>query len=320
MTTEMLEQPGQPSLTSETTPQRLTFPTQNWLKPAPALLEALTGWSAHQKTAGTESPTSADEANTRGQENLDGLRQLAGFDQLLQEIRRGYREFGAVVVSGLPTGAAAPLSTGLGAGVLEFKPEYGLIPKLLTITTDEMAQYQAAAPGLFELHDDFAFAATPPDTTFILCIQPDPQYPVFGLSYLLDSARLIPALKAQRPHLLDFALNTPVTFTSDHSLQKTAYTGHLIEPDPDGGGYELRYRRRFLSPEFVQAHAALLSEYEDFTQSLAMEFVLDRGDLLIFNNRRFLHGRGPCTLKYTPDGAIISRQVMSIWGKTLLNR
>jgi alpha-ketoglutarate-dependent taurine dioxygenase len=51
-----------------------------------------------------------------------------------------------------------------------------------------------------------------------------------------------------------------------------------------------------------------------FPQALAMEFVLNAGDMLILNNRRFLHGRGASTPAYEADGQIISREALLLNG------
>jgi hypothetical protein len=289
------------------------LPASNYFRVSPELARGLQQWA----TAQLPLPESTADRLAYAQVAAYELQQqLPEYGRLIDDIRAAYAECRAVVVESLPVVPnIAQLYLAFSAGLVTPYDQYGDIPYDIAITTDDRATYQAAAPKNFELHADYAFVPEIPETTVILCNQPDPNYPHYGASTLLSGAEIISGLQAEgETELLDFLLGTPINFALDNDPTQS-FTRSILAPVPHTPGeYYTCYRRRFMPADFKAQYEALLDRFEEFCDRHAYRFTLAKGDLLLFSNRRWLHGRGPCTTTVGEGGETYSRRILLMWG------
>jgi hypothetical protein len=287
------------------------LPTANRLQVSPQLAQQLQQWAQAQPPLPDDIGTRVTYAKTAARE----LENLPGYTQLTALIRAVYQDCRATVVQGLPVGTNInQLYLAFSTGLVTPYDQYGDIPYDVAITTDDRATYQAAAAKNFELHADYAFVPEIPETTVILCTQPDPNYPHYGASTLLSGAEIVGGLQAEgETELLNFLLDTRVNFGLDTDPTQN-FTRPILAPVPQAPGeYYACYRRRFMPADFKAQYGALLDRFEEFCDRHAYRFTLAKGDLLLFSNRRWLHGRGPCTT-VQEGGEAHSRHILLMWG------
>jgi alpha-ketoglutarate-dependent taurine dioxygenase len=289
------------------------LPASNHFRVSPELARGLQQWAVAQLPL----PEAISGRLAYAQAAAYDLQQLPEYARLIGDIRAVYAEYRAVVVEGLPVVPnIAQLYLAFSAGLVTPYDQYGDIPYDIAITTDDRATYQAAAPRNFELHADYAFVPEIPETTVILCTQPDPNYPHYGASTLLSGAEIVSGLQAEgETELLDFLVNTPINFALDNDPTQS-FTRPILAPVPHTPGeYYACYRRRFMPADFKDQYGALLDRFEAFCDRHAYRFTLAKGDLLLFSNRRWLHGRGPCTTTTVGEGGeAYSRHILLMWG------
>lgn len=150
------------------------------------------------------------------------------------------------------------------------------------------------AEGSF--HTDFNTADLPPATTAIQCLEPDPGTPAFGQMRVARFKDVMHRLRTTHPDSATFVIAEEVTSVSDSS--PLGWTGKILAGDlvrfhPEG----LLAARRLLgknSPS-LDAHLANIAEA---AREVSSPFNLDPGDLLLVSNRRALHQRGACTVRF----------------------
>lgn len=135
----------------------------------------------------------------------------------------------------------------------------------------------------FPLHTDLAYVVNPPRYLFTLCVQPDPQGG--GVTLLSDCSHAWQDLPPEHKRQLEkpqFKFrnppNTPPGATEPLPIYLAA-EGESI----------FRYRRDSMS--FPSQADAAIAYFSQAVENVAFSFPLRRGDLLIVDNHRILHGR-----------------------------
>jgi hypothetical protein len=145
--------------------------------------------------------------------------------------------------------------------------------------------------GYNAFHMDLVNATRPPDYTTLLCIRPDPlgggpsilSDPRAAISRLTPSSRALLADKAYRYGSF-FEL-------SDVGEEYKPFA--VLESEPADVGY-VRFTAKMLAePGLEEAHASAARELAGQLLGGQTSFTLQRGDLLIVNQHRCLHGREP---------------------------
>ncbi|MEU6258639.1 TauD/TfdA family dioxygenase [Streptomyces sp. NPDC047043] len=148
---------------------------------------------------------------------------------------------------------------------------------------------QSSGIGYNAFHMDLVNATRPPDYTTLLCVRPDRLGG--GLSILSDAHAAVARLSENSRALLAETAYHYGTFFDLHGV------GDEYKPFPilDGSNPEegfVRFTAKMLKrSELGQAHADAARELAEELVRGQISFMLQPGDYLIVNQRRFLHGR-----------------------------
>jgi hypothetical protein len=151
------------------------------------------------------------------------------------------------------------------------------------------------ADGSF--HTDINTAALPPAATLMQCLTPDPDAPRHGQ---LRVARFVDVLDAVRRSGTESAwlLLTHQQVVMVNDLSAAHWSGKILDGDTVRFHPEtLRAGRRRLgeNPEDLEASLRIIHEA---ALSVSQPIDLQSGDVLLVSNRRALHQRGPCTVRF----------------------
>jgi hypothetical protein len=150
---------------------------------------------------------------------------------------------------------------------------------------------RSTGTGYNAFHMDLVNATRPPDYTTLLCIRPDPLGG--GLSILSDArdaiARVTPSSRAL---LADKAYRYGSFFElSDVGEEYTPFA--VLDSEPADTGF-VRFTAKMLTePGLDAAHTGAARELAAQMARAEVSFMLERGDLLIVNQHRYVHGRRP---------------------------
>ncbi len=207
-----------------------------------------------------------------------------------------WRDRDHVVVRGLPQtpdGASGLLFAALlGAEFRTYKGDR--IVKHFRLSPWTTALSHTLADGHF--HTDINTADEPPAATSIQCIEPDPGGPAFGQLRVARLPDLLAALAVGgHARALRFLMEDRVVMANDAT---DAWTGQVVEAG------RLRFhpetlraaqRRYATNPPDLEACLALI---HDAALAVSAPIALERGDLLLVSNRRALHYRSACTVRF----------------------
>ncbi|WP_241518740.1 TauD/TfdA family dioxygenase [Streptomyces sp. CB03238] len=143
--------------------------------------------------------------------------------------------------------------------------------------------------GYNAFHMDLVNATLPPDYTTLLCVRPDPLGG--GLSILSDAHAAVGRLSEASRALLTESAYHYGTFFDLHEVGEE-YKPFPILDDSDLGEGFVRFTAKMLErSELGQAHAEAARELAEELVRGQVSFMLQAGDYLLVNQRRFLHGR-----------------------------
>lgn len=184
------------------------------------------------------------------------------------------------------------VATAILAGVARPFQPFGRWPLWKEIGTDLNAiPGRSTGTGYNAFHMDLVNATRPPDYTVLLCIRPDP---LGGGTSILSDARAAVARLAPsgRTLLADKAYRYGSFFgLSDVGEEYAPFP--VLDSDPDDAGF-VRFTAKMLAePGLDQVHAGAAGELAGQMQAGQVSFMLRRGDVLIVNQHRFVHGREP---------------------------
>jgi hypothetical protein len=150
---------------------------------------------------------------------------------------------------------------------------------------------RSTGTGYNAFHMDLVNATRPPDYTTLLCVRPDPLGG--GPSILSDAraaaSRLSPSSRAL---LADSAYRYGSFYElSDVGEECTPFA--VLDSDPAGTGF-VRFTAKMLTePGLDDAHAGAARELAGHLAEGQVSLMLERGDVLIVNQHRVMHGREP---------------------------
>ncbi|MEU3724956.1 TauD/TfdA family dioxygenase [Streptomyces sp. NPDC031705] len=142
--------------------------------------------------------------------------------------------------------------------------------------------------GYNAFHMDLVNGTLPPDYTTLLCVRPDPLGG--GPSILSDAHAAVARLSEDHRAVLAESGYSYGTFYDLHGVGEEYKPFPILDGDP-GEGF-VRFTAKMLQrSELRQEHAdAARALAEELVQG-QVSFMLQAGDYLIVNQRRFLHGR-----------------------------
>ncbi|MFJ8627504.1 TauD/TfdA family dioxygenase [Kitasatospora sp. NPDC093550] len=143
--------------------------------------------------------------------------------------------------------------------------------------------------GYNAFHIDLVNATLPPDYTTLLCIRPDPLGG--GPSILSDAHAAVARLSEDTRVLLAEAAYHYGTFFDLHGVGEEHKPFPILDSSEPGAGF-VRFTAKMLErSELSPAHADAATELAEELVRGQVSFMLERGDYLIVNQHRVLHGR-----------------------------
>jgi len=154
-------------------------------------------------------------------------------------------------------------------------------------------------------HMDLSYFESPPGIQILHCMAFDDNV-AGGDSTLIDGHAVAEEFQKREPELFKILETVPATFQKDHVDRadpmkmfyqrphiSTNYLGHVtaVYWSPQFQG-PLRVREDFVEPYYkaVEAFRTLLAS-DEMVEQFGVQLRMKPGDMLIFNNRRMLHGR-----------------------------
>lgn len=152
-------------------------------------------------------------------------------------------------------------------------------------------------------HTDLCFSDSQPGVQFLHCLEFSAEKLEGGESTIVDGYYIAEKIRREDPAVFRTLTTVDVShvFSSDKHFFR--FDGPVISLHPDGRVRELRYNQELVAPlEVVGDESSLeaarklyraLRVFANETRSLEnlLHWRLKQGELLVFNNRRMLHGR-----------------------------
>ncbi|WP_404375367.1 TauD/TfdA family dioxygenase [Vreelandella aquamarina] len=145
------------------------------------------------------------------------------------------------------------------------------------------------------LHIDLPNWRQPPDIQLLYCLQNEASG---GESLFADGARVVKALREQDPEALVLLSETPIDFRFQDDTHDIAVKAPVITLDSQGELVEIRLNNWIRDTLHLPAEkmAAWYRAYKVLWQLFhshahQLEFTLEPGQMVAFDNRRVLHGR-----------------------------
>ena len=143
---------------------------------------------------------------------------------------------------------------------------------------ESLAYTQEALP----LHSDIPFAKHAPEVQMLHCVVPSDQG---GHTLLCDAKEIFSKLKAENPTLLDVLLNKKLTSVYEDEYRLFERSNPIFIESPFEVRFAEHMRAAISDPEVYTA----MMEFKKYL--IPVHHKLKAGDLLIWDNKRFLHGR-----------------------------
>lgn len=240
-------------------------------------------------------PTPRDSPPRRwGADHADAL--VAGAadfatDGWVDQVSAAVARDGIAVIRNVPTEPGAVLDVGRTLGFVR-ETNYGDLFDV--IARPDPANLADTAVGL-PLHTDNPYRDPCPTVQLLHCLRSDGDG---GASRFSDGLAGAERLRHLHPHLFDRLASTPVLFRYHGDGGDLRARRPLIDVAPDGEVRGVAVNHRSMEApdlddasvdEFYEAYAAFV-EILDSPDAVA-EVTLGPGDLVVFDNRRVLHGR-----------------------------
>lgn len=144
-------------------------------------------------------------------------------------------------------------------------------------------------------HTDLVSREVQPGLQFLHCLVFEAEG---GESILVDGFAVAKALRQDQPADYETLTTTPIRFRYQDRETDVAWKSPMIRLDADGCLFEIRYSTALLAPLDIDPYMVkpFYQAYHNFTALLRdpkfeLRFKLKAGDLMVFDNRRVLHGR-----------------------------
>lgn len=145
--------------------------------------------------------------------------------------------------------------------------------------------------GYNAFHMDLVNATQPPDYTTLLCVRPDPLGA--GASILSDARAAVSRLTPSSRALLADKAYSYGSFFDLSDVGEEYKPFPVLDGEPADLGF-VRFTAKMLSQSGLdEAHAHAARELADQMVAGQVSFTLQRGDVLVVNQHRVVHGREP---------------------------
>lgn len=152
-------------------------------------------------------------------------------------------------------------------------------------------------------HTDLCFSDSQPGVQFLHCLEFSAEKLVGGESTIVDGYYIAEKIRHENPEAFRVLTTVNVSHVFSSEKHYFRFDGPVISLHPDGRVKELRYNQALIAPFEAAEGASALDEqralyralrvFANETRSLEnlLHWRLKQGELLVFNNRRMLHGR-----------------------------
>ncbi len=144
-------------------------------------------------------------------------------------------------------------------------------------------------------HTDLPYWEVPPGYQFLHCLTNEAEG---GQSVLVDGFRVAEELRKTDPELFDLLIQVPLDFHFRDPENDIRYRAPAITLGPDGSVVEVRFSIAVMGTLDVPGHLmrSVYRAHRRFAELLRdprfeVRFRLNPGDMMVFDNRRVLHGR-----------------------------
>ncbi|XP_043244182.1 gamma-butyrobetaine dioxygenase-like [Amphibalanus amphitrite] len=154
-----------------------------------------------------------------------------------------------------------------------------------------------------QLHTDMNYRENSPGMQLLHCLKAehpdklgrDPG----GQSFFVDGFRVAKWMEDNEPSAYHILTSTPILFSIKNKGQRYGNMVPIIVTDSEGDVTEIHYNNRTMGPLQAPDHVVVpfYHAYKLFSERMRQEsqqltFHLQPGDVVAFNNRRVMHGRG----------------------------
>lgn len=211
------------------------------------------------------------------------------------ELKALYEAYDHVVVRGLPADGTSLIFTVMAIAPYFRTYRGGRIVKHFRMSPWTNDLSHTASDGHF--HTDLNTADRPPDVTAMQCLKPDPAGDGHGNLRVARLSDLLAQLRNARDELaLSYLEETEVEMASD--VDTGIWRGPIVRDNT------IRYH-----PVTIRTAAArnrmrcdvdegILSRVQDAALAVSRDITLRAGDALIVSNRKALHYRSACTVRF----------------------
>ncbi len=167
--------------------------------------------------------------------------------------------------------------------------------ELFEVISVEQAVNLAFTPIPLSLHTDNPYRNPVPTLQLLHCLEKAERG---GVTALADGFRAAEILREQNPKAFDLLSTQAVTFRFSSADAILEHTACMIELCANGEVSAVRINSRSLAPinlpfDMMQSYYSAYQELTAIIQGSACKvtLTLDRGELILFDNQRVLHGR-----------------------------
>ena len=226
---------------------------------------------------------------------LDPLPRFAwdqtGHDRTLLPVLESFLRLGFVVLSGVPQHEGAVLEAGRRFGFVR-DTNFGTLFDVRSVPEASDLAYTNVA---LDPHTDNPYRDPVPGIQLLHCLVNRTRG---GLSTLVDGLGVAEALKARDPEAFHLLSTQPIRFRYTDTDTELVDRATIIEHDAAGTLIGIRFSPRLdmvplLPPDRLAAFYRARRLLDQMLRSAEFEvrFLLGDGDLIMFDNRRLLHGR-----------------------------
>lgn len=214
-----------------------------------------------------------------------------GDNQAFQQALTAYLQRGYIILEGVPTDPERILEVGSHFGYVK-ETNFGRYFEVYSRPAGNDLAYRSVALGP---HTDNPYRSPVPGIQMLHCLINETSG---GLSTLVDSLKVLEALRREMPEGYELLRTTPVRFRFIDAGTELTTRRSMIRADADGTPVGVHYSPRLdqlphLSPDatrlFHQTRQRLGELFAD--PAYEIRFQLNAGELMLFDNSRVLHGR-----------------------------
>lgn len=179
---------------------------------------------------------------------------------------------------------------------IAYKQEQGgqLIQHVLPVFKTEHGQISTSSKSNLELHTETAFHPFKPSYVLLLCLRGDEN----AVTTYANSEDIIKKISKKSLELLQqpiYVTRVDDSFRSNGEPDFEMVVRILKKNSDDG--FDITYDRYFMRGTTEEAQEALDEFNQAISQSI-QDIVLEKGDLLVIDNRTTVHGRKPFAARY----------------------